>query len=292
MNPDPSAAEMTAYRGRLAPTPSGHLHLGHARTFGIAHQRARAAAGTLIYRTEDLDPLRCSAELALAAMNDLRWWGLDWDEGPDCGGGCGPYVQSERRAWHLEVLDRLIAAGKVYPSPHSRKDIAAAQPANSPVDGEQLFPPALRSSPAPQHADAVAHGEPWRFKVPDGRIIRFVDGHAGICEFRAGLDFGDFLVWRREDVPAYELAVVADDHAMRITEVVRGADLLVSTARQILLYEALGWQSPAWFHVPLVVDPATGERMAKTRKSMSLAELRDIGLPPGMPAEFYFSRLA
>jgi glutamyl-tRNA synthetase len=280
----------TPYRGRIAPTPSGRLHLGHAVTFGRAHERARSHKGTLIFRMEDIDTLRCSAADAAAALQDLHWWGLDWDEGPECGGPFGPYAQSGRLGWHREVLGRLAASGAVYPSPHSRRAVAELATERSPVDGEWLFPRQLRRPPNAL-TGPLPHG-PWRFAVPDGRAVRFHDQQQGDCCFVAGKDFGDFIVWRREDLPSYELAVVADDIAMQVTEVVRGADLLLSTARQILLYEALGKAPPAWLHVPLVCDPATGQRLAKSKRSLSLGQLRAAGLPPGLPPEFYFSALA
>ncbi|MDR1818504.1 MAG: tRNA glutamyl-Q synthetase [Puniceicoccales bacterium] len=277
------------YRGRLAPTPTGFLHLGHAATFSLAAQRAAAAGGALVMRVEDLDPLRCKPEFAAAALEDLRWLGLRWDEGPDVGGPFAPYTQSERREWFLEVWRRLRDAGAIYPCSRSRRDVAlAALAPNEPSTGgaggdapEPLFPPEWRPPagtgsdvPAPDALDAN-----WRFRVPDGRRVCFTDGRLGERAFTAGADFGDFVVWRRDNVPAYELAVVADDHAMRITEVVRGEDLLLSTARQLLLYEALGWTPPAWFHAPLVRD-AAGRRLAKRDNARSLRSLREQGLPP------------
>ncbi|NBW87737.1 MAG: tRNA glutamyl-Q synthetase, partial [Planctomycetia bacterium] len=247
-------------RGRLAPTPTGLLHVGHARTFALAAERAGAAG--LVMRIEDLDAARCRAEFAAAALDDLRWLGLVWTEGPDVGGPHGPYRQSERTPWFLDVWRRLEAAGVIYPSPHSRRDVeaAAVAPHESAGDGEPIFPPALR--PPRRERAAAPGGVAWRFRVPDGRTIDFQDAIQGLVRRTAGVDFGDFVVWRRDDLAAYELAVVADDHAMEIAEVVRGADLLTSTARQILLNEALGWPPPAFCHAPLVCD-AAGRRLAK-----------------------------
>ena len=264
-------------RGRLAPTPTGFLHVGHARTFALAADRA-AGAG-LVMRIEDLDRDRCRPEFTAAALDDLRWLGLEWTEGPDVGGSHAPYEQSRRGDWFLEVWRRLEATGAIYPSPHSRRDVqeAATAPHAAAGGGEPVFPRTLR--PASWNRAAVPGGVPWRFRVPDGRVIEFEDGRLGTVRHTAGVDFGDFVVWRRDDLAAYELAVVADDHAMEIEEVVRGEDLLVSTARQLLLYEALGWKPPRWFHAPLVVD-ARGERLAKRSGGLAIRDLRARGHTP------------
>ena len=262
-------------RGRLAPTPTGFLHVGHARTFALA--AARAGAAGLVLRIEDLDPPRCRAEFCDAAVEDLRWLGFDWTEGPDVGGPHAPYRQAERTGWHREIWSRLEAAGAIYPSPHSRRDVdEAATAPHAPDDGdaEPIFPPSLR--PARWDRAAAPGGVAWRFRVPDGRVIEFDDAQAGRVRRTAGVDFGDFVVWRRDDLPAYELAVVADDHAMEIAEVVRGADLLTSTARQLLLSEALGWPAPAFCHVPLVRD-AAGRRLAKRTGGLAIRDLRARG---------------
>lgn len=264
---------MPHLRGRLAPTPTGYLHLGHARTFALA--AARAGTAGLVMRIEDLDAPRCRPEYTAAALDDLRWLGLTWTEGPDVGGPHAPYAQSERTAWYLEVWRRLEAAGAIYPSPHSRRDVEAAATApHTADDAEPMFPASLR--PARWERAAAPGGVAWRFRVPDGRAIEFQDGLQGTVRRTAGVDFGDFVVWRRDDLAAYELAVVADDHAMEIAEVVRGADLLTSTARQILLYEALGWQPPAFCHAPLVCD-AAGRRLAKRTAGLAIRELRAAG---------------
>ena len=269
-----------AYRGRLAPTPTGHLHVGHARTFALASQRAADAHGTLIYRTEDLDMGRCRPEFATAAIEDLHWLGLKWSEGPDVGGPDAPYVQSERLPWYRDVWQRLRASGHIYPCDKSRKDVERCLSApHTEDDAEPIFPIALR----PSLGFGGEVGEPgamnWRFRVPDGESVSFIDQLQGPQTFVAGVDFGDFLVWRKDGFPAYELAVVADDHAMGITEVVRGADLLLSTARQLLLYQSLGWIPPAWAHAPLILD-SDGKRLAKRTSGLSIRELRERGCSP------------
>jgi len=267
---------MPSLRGRLAPTPTGYLHLGHARTFALA--AARAGTAGLVMRIEDLDAPRCRPEYTAAALDDLRWLGLAWTEGPDVGGPHAPYAQSARTAWYLDVWQRLEAAGAIYPSPHSRRDVEAAATApHAADDAEPIFPASLRLDRW-ERAGAPG-GVAWRFRVPDGRVIEFCDAVQGTVRRTAGVDFGDFVVWRRDDLAAYELAVVADDHAMEIAEVVRGADLLTSTARQILLYEALGWPPPAWCHAPLVCD-ASGRRLAKRTAGLAIRELREAGWSP------------
>ena len=234
-----------------------------------------AQSGTLIYRDEDLDPDRCRAEFAAAAIDDLRWLGIVWQEGPDIGGPHAPYRQSERLDLYRRIWLQLQAAGAIYPSPHSRKDVQQALLAPHDADptadsvAEPIFPPRLRP-PLSAGSDAREPGEVnWRFRVPDGETIAFVDGRLGRIERVAGRDFGDFLVWRKDGWPSYELAVVTDDRAMAIGEVVRGADLLTSTARQLLLYRALGWPPPAFYHCPLVTD-AAGRRLAKRTGAAAL----------------------
>jgi glutamyl/glutaminyl-tRNA synthetase len=296
------------YRGRLAPSPTGLLHLGHARTFWIAAERARENHGQLILRNEDLDSQRCRAEFASAMLEDLRWLGIDWSEGPDRGGSSGPYAQSERRDFYLEAWKSLRDRGFIYPCSCSRRDVAQAAGAPNEGDDEPVYPGTCRpviagnvgsigfdssshrsgDAPLRRHAKAeaaastgtarhdVPSGVNWRFRVPDGEEICFSDWHLGAQRFVAGRDFGDFIVWRRDDVPAYQLAVVVDDAAMRITEVVRGADLLKSAARQILLFRALGLAVPDYYHCDLVRDEA-GLRLAKRHDALSIRRLRELG---------------
>ena len=220
-------------------------------------------------------------------IEDLHWFDFQWQEGPDCGGPFAPYNQSQRLALYRATLDKLRAGNFIYPCTCSRKDIQQAVTAPHAEDDEPIYPGTCRparnqwrvtsdvnwfSSPATRHVS-------FRFRVPDGQTVSFIDGHFGPQQFVAGRDFGDFVVWSRRDgndVPAYQLACVVDDAAMKITEVVRGSDLLVSTARQILLYRALNLAPPAFFHCPLFRD-ATGERLAKRHDALSLRVLRQRG---------------
>ena len=264
------------YRGRLAPSPTGLLHLGHARTFWTAYRRAVERGGTLVLRNEDLDPYRSRGEYLTAMIEDLRWLGIEWQEGPDVNGPYAPYSQSERRGFYLDAWKKLCELKVIYPCACSRKDLSHAPQAPHGDDDEPLYPGTCRARACT--ADAPA-GMNWRFRVPDGEIIRFHDLCQGEQQFVAGRDFGDFIVWRRDDVPAYQLAVIVDDHAMRISEVVRGLDLLRSTARQILLARALGLVPPAYYHCPLVTD-VHGVRLAKRHDALSLRALRNAGTSP------------
>lgn len=266
----------TSYRGRLAPSPTGLLHIGHARTFWIAAQRAIERQGTLILRNEDLDLQRSRPEFAAAMIEDLQWLGIRWSEGPDCGGPYAPYSQSERRAFYLDAWRRLRDGGFIYPCTCSRKDLAQAASAPNDAAEEPIYPGRCRGRiDAFQFADPA--GVNWRFCLQEGDEIPFADLNLGPERYVAGRDFGDFLVWRRDDVPAYQLAVVVDDAAMRITEVVRGADLLKSTARQLLLIRALGYSTPTYFHCELVLDQS-GARLAKRHDALSIRHLRESGM--------------
>lgn len=271
------------YRGRIAPSPTGYLHLGHARTFLIAAERARQFGVQLILRNEDLDPDRCRAEFVSAMYEDLRWLGISWSEGPDCGGPFAPYSQSQRKEFYLAAWRKLRDAGAIYPCTCSRKDLAASAGAPHDLDDEPLYPGNCRHRSDGRSFEKPA-GVNWRFRVPNGEQIGFEDQRLGPQQYTAGRDFGDFVVWRRDDVPAYQLAVVVDDEAMKISEVVRGADLLKSTARQLLLYRALGWKIPNVYHCDLVRDE-TGARLAKRHDALSIRKLRESGRSAGSMVE-------
>jgi glutamyl-tRNA synthetase len=285
---------LSAYRGRIAPSPTGYLHLGHASTFWIAQARARQHRGVLVLRNEDLDPGRCKPHFVSAMFEDLKWFGFEWQEGPDCGGPFGPYAQSERGSFYLDALEKLRSGGLVYPCVCSRQDVIRALQAPHEGQDEPIYPGTCRprerslqvlNLPKRSALDLgrgtgnVKLQVNWRFRVPDGETISFVDGYYGGQRFAAGRDFGDFIIWRHDNIPAYQLAVVVDDAAMQITEVVRGADLLKSTARQILLYRALGLKEPAFYHCPLLTDDR-GVRLAKRDEALSLRRLRVQGASP------------
>lgn len=270
----PQSRNSSPYRGRLAPSPTGLLHLGHAATFLIAAERARG--GTLILRNDDLDQQRSRAEFYSAMLEDLAWLGIRWQEGPDVGGPYAPYSQSERQPLYLAAWRKLRDSGFLYPCKCSRRELAlAASAPHEEGDDEPLYPGTCRPLGGQPLPDSPT-GHNWRFRAPDGESVIFHDHHFGPQEFIAGTDFGDFLVWRRDDVPSYQLACVVDDAAMRITEVVRGADLLKSTARQILLYRALELQPPEWYHCPLITDE-NGQRLAKRHDALAIRALREQG---------------
>jgi glutamyl-tRNA synthetase len=255
------------YTGRLAPSPTGLLHLGHARTFWVAYERARTAQGKLWLRDEDLDGQRAREEFSVAMKEDLRWLGIEWD---------AAMRQSERVDLYREAMQQLIRNGRVYPCSCSRRDLQQAVAAPHEDDDEPVYNGRCRGSDA---GDKLVEGTNYRFRVPDGEVVSFFDGNAGEQRFIAGKDFGDFLVWRKDGLPSYQLACVVDDVAMQITEVVRGRDLLKSTARQILLQSALGLGTPRYYHCELMRD-ADGVRLAKRHDALSLRALRERGMTP------------
>ncbi len=279
MNPTadkaPGAANAGGYRGRLAPSPTGYLHLGHVRTFDLARRRAEEKGGVLILRNDDLDSSRCKPAFVEAMYDDLHWLGFAWSEGPDVGGNYGPYDQSRRFRLYREAWYQLLRDGWAYPCRCSRKDVLQNLGAPHEGEDEPVYPGTCRPE-SPEFVDRpdAVQGVCWRFRVPEGESVEFVDNHLGRRAFVAGRDFGDFVIWRRDGLPSYHLAAVVDDAAMRITEVVRGADLLLSTARQLLLFRALGLAAPGFYHCSLVRDEQ-GNRLAKRNGGMGLRALRE-----------------
>lgn len=256
--------------GRLAPTPTGDLHAGHAATFLTAYDRCRAAGGQLILRIEDLDTARCREEYARSQIEDLRWLGIHWHH--------GPVFQSTRRHLYLDAWKLLRDREAIYPCKRSRREVAD-RATRAPHGEEPLFPTAWREPPASAHDFPQPDSTNWRFRVPDGEVIKFRDQRCGEIHRIAGKDFGDFLVWNHHNVPSYELAVTVDDLEMGITEIVRGEDLLTSTARQILIARALGRTLPSTYHCPLIPGP-DGRRLAKRDRATSLRAWRENGLTP------------
>ncbi len=262
------------YIGRLAPSPTGLLHLGHAATFLAAHRRARAAGGRLILRIDDLDPQRSHEHFVQAAKDDLHWLGVEWDD---------ERRQSAQLPLYRQALQHLLDSGLAYPCTCTRKDLQQALAApHEDTDDEPLYPGRCRAR-APSTPALLRPHTNYRFRVPDGATVRFTDGHCGPQHFLAGCgppaDFGDFLVWRKDGLPSYQLACVVDDAATGITEVVRGRDLLKSTARQITLQHALRLPTPQYFHTDLLHDEH-GRRLAKRHDALSLQALRAAGATP------------
>jgi len=258
--------------GRLAPSPTGGLHLGHARSFLVAWWHARSRGGRVLLRIEDLDHTRVKPGMVEACLADLEWLGLDWDG--------EPLLQSTAAPHHEAAVDALLAAGKAYACTCSRKEILAALSAPHAGEGELRYPGTCRGRWSSVEEAEEATGSPAgvRFAVEPGALA-WEDGLQGPQAHDVAAEVGDFLVARRDGVFAYQLAVVVDDARQGVTEVVRGTDLLASTARQALLQRALGLASPRWFHVPLVVD-AAGRRLAKRDGDTGLSELRKAGVDP------------
>ena len=258
--------------GRLAPSPTGYLHLGHARSFLVAWWHARSRRGRIVLRLEDLDIERVKPGMLEATLEDLRWLGLDWDG--------EPYVQSSGLDAINAAAATLIDHGLAYPCICTRREIQAAMsaPHGEPVDA--FYPGTCRGRYSSLAAAEQDSGRPaaLRFVVPN-KLVRIEDGVQGVHEFDASTTIGDFPIQRRRGMPAYQLAVVVDDARQGVTEIVRGADLLASCARQWLLQDALGYDHPRWWHIPLVTD-ASGRRLAKRSDDVSLARLRAAGTDP------------
>lgn len=266
---------MTA--GRLAPSPTGAQHLGNARTYLLAYLSARSSGLPLVLRIEDIDSPRVKPWAIQQAIDDLRWLGIDWDQGPDVGGPHAPYLQTQRRDHYRRALESLIQSDRVYPCTCTRKDIAAAGSAPHFEHEGNRYP---GTCSAWRHGQSLPDSKPfcWRFRTGNQPIV-FQDLLHGTQRCIPANDLGDFPVTQKNGQPSYQLAVVVDDAEMEITEVVRGDDLLASTFRQIEIFCALGYDVPRFGHVPLVIG-TDGRRLAKRHGDTRLSQYRQAGLAP------------
>lgn len=260
-------------RSRYAPSPTGRLHLGNLRTALLVWLDARARGGTLVLRMEDLDRRREVPGAARQILEDLRWLGLDWDEGPDVGGPFGPYTQSERFERYEAALDELRAGGLVYPCVCTRKELQAAAALQEEMTDEGPRYPGTCVQRGFESVGNQPHA--LRFRAADENVS-FTDRVQGAYSQNVQEVVGDFVVRRKDAVAAYQLAVVLDDIAMEITDVVRGADLLGSTPRQILLYRAMEKEPPVWAHVPLMLS-TSGEKFSKRERDVCVGSLQKAG---------------
>lgn len=266
-------------RGRFAPTPSGLLHIGNAFTALASWLQMRQAGGEFVLRIEDIDKSRSREAFAEQLQEDLLWLGIDWDEGPRVGGACGPYEQSRREVLYEEAISRLEQAGRLYPCYCSRSELKSVGTAPHGLVSEGAAYPGFCRSLSAEERQARAAGKTpaLRFRMPP-HALPFRDGLAGPQSY-AGDALGDFVVKRADGMFSYQLAVTVDDAAMGITDVLRGADLLDSTPRQLALYEALGLRAPDFAHLPLLVD-SSGRRLSKRDNALTLAALRQAGVAP------------
>ena len=262
--------------GRFAPTPSGRMHLGNLFCSLLAWLAAKKEGGRVVLRIEDLDQLRTSPVYAEQAEADLEFLGLFWDEGGSLGGPHAPYDQGSRSPYYQELLGRLEALGLVYPCFCSRAELHAANAPHA-SDGEVVYAGTCRGLTREEIVEKSRKRPPaLRLRVPE-ETIAFVDGHYGLVEQDLATECGDFILRRSDGVFAYQLAVVADDAAMGVTQVVRGRDLLSSAPRQLYLYRLLGFPEPAFAHAPLLLAP-DGRRLSKRDRDVSLEALEEKGL--------------
>jgi glutamyl-tRNA synthetase len=269
----------TPLRGRLAPSPTGHLHLGNAWSFLLCWLAVRSAGGSLVLRMEDIDPERSRPHFAEDIMRDLAWLGLDWDEGPDVGGPFAPYTQAARRDRYAEVIDHLTGLGRTYPCYCTRKELKTMASAPHLEDVGPVYPGTCLGLGPAERREREAQGRRPTLRLHGEGDVRFEDLVHGEVQMSWAECGGDFPLRRSDGVIAYQLAVAVDDMDQGISLVVRGADILPCTPRQILLFRLLNAPVPRYAHVPLLLDH-NGERLAKRHQSCELRVLREKGVSP------------
>ena len=271
----------TPVRVRFAPSPTGQLHVGGARTAIYNWALARRMGGVFILRIDDTDPERSTDENVQAILRGLRWMGLDWDEGPEVGGSFGPYFQTQRGDTYVDALDAMRAGGNAYPCFCTSEELVVKRDAARAKGGFAGYDGTCRALDADTVAARLAAGDPhvWRLSVPEGRTeVAFDDAIRGHMSFPAeALD--DFVLVRTDGTPTYNYATVVDDALMEITHIVRGDDHLSNTPRQILVFEALGHPVPVFAHLPMILG-ADGKRLSKRHGATSVEAYRDEGYLP------------
>jgi len=261
--------------GRFAPSPTGHMHLGNVWAALFAWLEVRKQEGVMILRVEDLDPDRSKQHFTDRIISDMNWLGLDWDEGPDKGGAYGPYTQDERREIYESALGDLKSKGLVYPCFCTRKELRASSAPHK-EDGVFIYNGKCKHLDAQVKRDWISEKRhAWRIEVPDN-TIEFEDLNYGVYKQNIKTGCGDFVLTRGDGIHAYQLAVVLDDALMGVNSVVRGADLIDSSPRQIFLHETFGYSAPSFGHVPLLKGE-NAKRLSKRHQSLDLGNLRDLG---------------
>lgn len=269
----------TPVRGRLAPSPTGHLHLGNAWAFLLCWLAVRSAGGRLVLRMEDIDPERSRPQFAADILRDLAWLGLDWDEGPDVGGEFAPYTQAARRDRYAKVIDHLTRLGHTYPCYCTRKELKTMASAPHVEDAGPTYPGTCLGLGEMARREREAQGRRPTIRLHGAEDISFKDLVHGDVRLGWAECGGDFPLRRSDGVIAYQLAVAVDDMDQGINLVVRGADILPCTPRQILIFRLLGARAPQYAHVPLLLDHE-GVRLAKRHQSCQLRALREDGVSP------------
>ncbi len=275
-------------RVRYAPSPTGHLHIGNARTALFNYLFARHNKGTMVLRIEDTDQKRNVKGGSKSQMENLHWLGIDWDEGPDKGGDYGPYRQSERKEIYQKYIDKLIDEGKAYYSYKTEEELeaqreeqrAAGVAPHYTYEYEGMTADEIKQ--AQDEAKAKGLKPVVRIHIPEMETYSWDDIVKGHLEFESDTIGGDFVIQKRDGMPTYNFAVVVDDHLMKITHVLRGDDHVSNTPKQLVVYEALGWEPPKFGHMTLIINSETGKKLSKRDESVLqfIEQYRDLGYLP------------